>query len=259
MSEFPHILAQNKLEQAASVSFTDGSGNPMIENEVYPLAHLTDRSRGSLWKGATGKSEQRVAWGFDSAVEMDTFVLDRNFTIEGASATVYFQHSANGTSWTTAATISGLGSGSIYWRTFNAVSRQFWRLRITGLSAQPQIYNLWAGKRIELTFGPYGDFDPYEEEIVGEAVHGASGAFQWNQRFRRRVLRAAFENLINSQYELLELWWNQAAGEGKNWWWLTFPQSEPVDPLYLNCEGAPRRFAITRTVRYGTIEAREVI
>ena len=73
------------------------------------------------------------------------------------------------------------------------------------------------------------------------------------------MLRVGFENLTDSQYQELGQWWNQAAKHGKNWWWLSFPSSEPDDPLYLNCEGAAHRFAITSAVRHGTIEAWEVI
>lgn len=258
MSEFPHILAQNKLEEADSVSFTDGSGNALSEDENYPLAFLTDRNRGSLWKGVAGESEQRVTWFFSAAVELDTFVLDKGFTLEGGSATIYFQHSANGTDWTTVVTISGLSNNLIYWRTFIAVSRQYWRIRITGLSAKPQIFNLWAGKRIELTFGPYGEFDPYQEEKIGEMVAGAGGSSQWVFRFKRRVLQAEFANLTDAKYDLLALWWTQAGAEGKNWWWLTYPTSEATDPLYLNDGGAMKRFPFSQTVRHGILTADEV-
>ncbi|MEA1996153.1 MAG: hypothetical protein U9N45_00875, partial [Gemmatimonadota bacterium] len=106
--------------------------------------------------------------------------------------------------------------------------------------------------------GSAGDFDPYEEELVGEPVHGAGGGFQWTQRFSRRVLRAGFDNLTDSQYALLQNWWSQAGRDGKNWWWLTFPATEPSDPLYLNCEGQTKRFAFSNSVRYGSLEAREV-
>ena len=158
--------------------------------------------------------------------------------------------------------LSGLDNNRIYWNQIQPCTKAHWSILLEGLDNMqrpPSIFNIWLGKRIELTFGPYGDFDPYEEEIVGEPVHGAAGGFQWTQRYRRRVLRAVFENLTDSQYALIAQWWEQAAREGKNWWWLTFPVSEPEDPLYLNCEGTAKRFAISQTVRYGTIEAWEVI
>ncbi|HUU29385.1 MAG TPA: hypothetical protein VM123_16400 [archaeon] len=258
MAEYPHILARNYLEQA-TVSLSDDSGNPLAEDPVYRLAYMADRSRLSKWYENDYASGIRVTFAFPESVAADTWVLDRNFNITGPSAAVQLQSSADGNSYATVDTIPGpLDSDSIYWRTFPAQTKAYWRIRLTGLTRPVSIFNLWLGKRIELGFGPYGDFDPYEEEIVGEPVHGASGGFQWTQRFRRRVLRAAFQNLTDSQYSSLEDWWTQAGREGKNWWWLTYPSSEAADPLYLNCEGTARRFAFSQTVRYGTIEAWEV-
>ena len=159
----------------------------------------------------------------------------------------------------TVVSLAGLDSRNIYWRAFSPRSRRWWRLRLTGLNSAPHIFNLWLGRRIELNFGPMRDFDPFEEEIVGEPVHGASGGFQWTQRYRRRVLNASFENLNDNALALLERWWSEAARDGLNWWWLTWPISRPDDPLYLNCEGTPRRFSMTGPVRAGSIEAREVL
>ena len=199
-----------------------------------------------------------MVWAFTAPVQADTFVLDKNFVLTG-SVTVYLQYAAaSGGPWSTAVTINAPDSAVIYWREFTAQTKQWWRLRITGLTAAPEIFNVWLGKRIDLTFGSYGDFDPKEEEVIGDAAEGASGGFQWTQRFRRRRLRADFQNLTDTQFALIEQWWTEAGRDGKNWWWLTYPTSEPTDPLYLNCQGAARKFAFNHAVRYGILEAVEV-
>ncbi|MEA2064393.1 MAG: hypothetical protein U9P14_11885 [Gemmatimonadota bacterium] len=257
MAEYPHILAANAIENA-SHTLENGAGTGLAEDPVYRLAHLGDRSRLSKWRGHSSNQVQRVKWLFGEPVQCDTFVLDKNFNFN-PGATLKLQHSADGSTWTTALTLEDLQSDSIYWRSFTDTARPLWSILIEGLTCAPGIFNLWLGKRIELNFGPSGNFDPYEEETVGENVHGASGGFQRVHRYRRRVFRAFFENLIDSQYCLLGQWWQEAGCEGKNWWWLTWPESEPGDPLYLNCEGTARRFGFYRgSARSGEIAAWEV-
>ena len=154
----------------------------------------------------------------------------------------------------------------IYWRTFTSQTKQYWRLRITGLTARPKIPNFWAGARIELDMGPTGDFDPDEEEVIGEPAHGTSGGFQWTHRFRRRVINAEFRDVNDTQFADITSWWEQAGREGENWWWLTYPDTRaasPTDsdyyPVYVNCEGTARRWPYSTTVRSGAIRAFEVI
>ena len=265
MAEHPHILAKNFLEEATV------SGSGFSEHPIYKLEYMADLSRMSKWEGGLASSQQRITWSFIAgARSVDTFVFDRNFDLTGSAPTVTLQYADSPAGpWTTAQkegggslVLGGLDSAKTYWQPLAPVTKTHWSLLLDGLAGMqrpPSIFNVWLGERIALSFGPYGEFDPYEEEVVGDSVHGASGGFQWTQRFRRRVLRASFENLSDSQYALLVGWWIEAAREGKNWWWLTFPASEPEDALYLNCEGLPRRFALTSTVRRGAIEAREVI
>jgi hypothetical protein len=239
---------------------------------VYRITHLTDRSRLSKWQGRPDKAVQRLVWSFtDGARQIDTLVLDRNFDITGAVPAITLQYADSGTGpWTTARKSNGVDdvilsspdSASIHWIALTPQTRQHWSILIQGLTDMqrpPSVFNLWLGKRIELTFGPSGAFDPYEEETVGENVHGAAGGYQRVHRYRRRVLRAGFDNLTDSQYELIDQWWQQAGREGKNWWWLTWPESRPEDPLYLNCESGVKRFGLYRgATRSGTIEAWEV-
>jgi len=265
MAEYPHLLAKNFLEEATV------SGSGFAEHLIYKLEYMADLSRLSKWEGSSASAQQRIVWSFTAGPRtVDTFVFDRNFDLTGSAPAVTLQHADSPAGpWATAQKagggdliLSSPDSSKIYWQPLAPVTKGHWLLLLSGLSGMlrpPSLFNVWLGERIELTFGPSGEFDPYEEEVVGESVHGASGGFQWTQRFRRRVLRASFENLTDSQFALLARWWSEAAREGKNWWWLTFPASEPGDALYLNCEGLPRRFAFTSTVRRGTLEAREVL
>lgn len=259
MAEYPHILSKNLLQDADSTSLS------FTEDSVHRVTHLTDRSRQSSWWGS-GTGTHTITWNYSSAQEMDTFVLDKNFTLTGA--TIYFQHSADGVSFTNVVTISGLDSDDTYWRTFTAVSKQYWRLRITGLTAAPKIANLWAGKRIELTFGPYGEFDPWASEVVGDGATGTSGGHQYTRRYIRRVLRANFEHLNDTKYALMKQWRTEAGDLGYNFWWLAYPTTragDPTDsdyyPVYYNTQGGSVTFpfALGESTRHGSIEASEVL
>lgn len=267
-AEYPHILADNKLAAADNTYFRDSSDDDLDEHSIYLLDYLADGSRGSMFQGDSNASEQRIIWDLGSAIECDTMVLDKSFTLTGGK--VYLDHATEIDGEYTNlgdATITPLTSTLIYWRTFTAVTKQFWRLRITSLSSPPPlIYNFWVGKRIELAdFGSYGDFDPWEEEKVGDAVRGAAGGFAWNHRFKRRVIRTSFENITDTQYAKLKSWWDQALDEGKNWWWLTFPTTRsgsPADadyfPVYCNDEGGSLQFPFS-TVRRGGVTGYEVL
>ena len=90
MAEFPHILACNALSQAV-VSST------VIEDPVFRLVHLTDRSRLSKWSGPWSGYEttQEIRWSFSTdqvcaggvGENLDTFVLDRSFRAESGVST----------------------------------------------------------------------------------------------------------------------------------------------------------------------------
>lgn len=265
-AEYPHVLSQNRLEDAENTYFRDGSNNNLTEHSTYLLDYLTDRSRGSMWQGDSSASEQRVIWDLGEALECDTMVLDKNFTLTGGK--LYLDHATSlGGTYTNVVTITALTSTLVYWRTFTAVSKQFWRLRLTTLSAPPpKIFNFWVGKRIEFSdFGSYGDFDPWEEEKTGDAVRGASGGFAWNHRFARRVIRTDFRNLTDTQWAKIKSWWDQALDDGKNWWWVTFPTTQAdspntvaYHPIYCNDEGGALKFPLG-TTRSGGVTGYEVL
>lgn len=259
MAEYPHMLSRNLLQEASSTTLS------FTEDSVYRVTHLTDRSRQSQCWGSAS-DPLWIRWNFASAVEMDTFVLDKGFTLTGA--TVKFQHSADGSSFTDVVSLSSLDNTAVYWRTFTAVSKQYWRLYITGLTAVPKITNVWGGSRISLTFGPYGDFDPWATEVIGDGTSGAAGAFQFTKRYNRRMLAAGFENLTDSMYTLIKQWKSEAGDDGKNFWWLSYPTTFVSDytdsdyfPVYYNTQGGRVSFPFSQgeSVRHGTIEAYEAL
>jgi hypothetical protein len=267
MIEYPHILATNLLVNGAH-GYESLGGTDLQEDAIYRLAYLTDRSRLSKWCGVGAPSSQRIRWEFTEAVTADTFVLDRSsFLNTEAVLTVQYSETGDFEDWHTVRVgeqnfqLSTVSEEEIYWTEFDSeISARYWSVRLDNVTTAPIIFNLWLGKRIELTFGPTGTFDPYQEELVGDSLLGAAGGFQRVHRYRRRVLSAFFSNLTDDQANLLQQWWREAGRDGRNWWWVTFPRNEAHDALYLNCESAGRRFGFENGVtRSGSIEAREVV
>ena len=267
MIEYPHILATNLLETVTH-RYENLEGGALAENLLYRLAYLTDRSRLSKWSGEATPSSQRIRWEFGAAVTADTFVLDRSCVLNsGATLTVEYSSTGDSEDWHPVQTggqdfqISTISGDEIYWTEFDtAISAPYWSVRLDNVTEAPIMFNLWLGKRIELTFGPAGTFDPYQEELVGDSLLGVAGGFQRVHRYRRRVLSAFFSNLTDDQAALLQQWWREAGRDGRNWWWVTFPANEAYDALYVNCESSGRRFGFENGVtRSGAIEAREVV
>ena len=278
MIEYPHILATNILVNGAPTyqreyPITESpyvGVNNLGEDKLYRLAHLTDKSRLSKWLGTieTSNDVQRIKWDYNTDVTADTFVLDRSCVFNpSATLTVEYSATESPDDWQAVQVdgqdlqLTGISEDEIYWIKFDsAISAQYWSIKLENVTQAPIIFNLWLGKRIELTFGPTGSFDPYQEELVGDSLLGAAGGFQRVHRYRRRVISAFFSNLTDDQANLLQQWWKEAGRDGRNWWWVTFPTNEASDALYLNCESSGRRFGFENGVtRSGSIEAREVV
>lgn len=272
MADYPDLLCANLIQAYSAVYLRNSANTALTEDTVYRLTHLTDRARGSCWKGATGVSEQRIVWDMGSTITCDTVVLDKGFTLTGCTH-VYVEHCATDASsdgsWTEAKDISSPDNASVYWYRFTAATKRWWRIRLISLTAQPVIQNFWLGKHIQLTFGPQS-IDPYAAESVGSSVVGASGGTQQVPRYSRRFFRAFFQDLKDNEYDLLMGTssvgglWTQAWEDRKNWWWLQWPGKQDDDvtdsdyfPLYLNCRGTPKDFPFD-TTRSGVVEAWEV-
>jgi len=270
MPDFPHILAKNYLEDS-TITYKKSDGSDATEDEVYIKEHLIDRSRISKFVGEN-TTPQYLIFDLAEEKECDCFVLDKDFIISGgAGRHLKLQHSAadDGETFDTDAVDLNnaiLADNSLpIWKTFVAVSRRYWRIRLEGLTAAPEIFNIWLGKRIQLTFGPYGDFDPWEEESVDNPLRSESGGFQNVHYYSFRKFSFSWENLTDTQMTLLDQWWDEAGSTGLNWWFLWEPDNyednpgESNAPVYLNSAGMNRKFGFDRSVRSGVIEGMEVL
>jgi len=268
MPDYPHILSKNFLEDA-SITYDK------TEDPVYLKEFLADRNRGSKFRGEND-TPQHLVFDLGTARECDCFVLDRAFVITGGSGRhLKLQRSAtvgtdNGSTWD--ADEIDLNNAALadntlpIWKNFTeAVSRRYWRIRLEGLTAAPEIFNVWLGKRIQLTFGLYGDFDPWAERLEGVTVRSDGGGSQAVYYFAMRLLAAQFENLNDAKMTLIDQWWSEAGAKCLNWWWLWSPDSydgspdEKSAPVYFNSASMVRKFGFNKSVRYGGIDAEEAL
>ena len=267
MSDFPHILAENLFQDAALTY-------DKTPDAVYVPEFLADRSRLSKFVGENA-TPQHLIFDLAAAQEADCFVLDKDFIVTGGgSRHLKLQHSAtegtdNGSTWDVDAVDlnnAALADTTLpIWKSFTAVTRRYWRLRLEGISAAPEIFNAWLSMRIQLTFGPYGNFDPWAESSQDTPTRSSGGGFQNVHNFKHRIFRATWENLVDAKMALIDLWWANAGSQGLNWWFLWEPTAYSDSPgasnapIYLNSAGRSREFGFYRSIRTGIIEGEEVL
>lgn len=257
--DYPDVLSQNVLEDC-TVTYDS------VEDAIYKAQYVANRSRLSKFVGED-TTPQHIVFDYGAAVSVDTFVLDRNFVITGASSQLLLQYSDNNVDWTTLLTLTKAGdlaTASIpVWKIFTAESHRYWRLRMTGLTAAPTIYSVWLGTRLQLTMGPYGAFDPWAEVSEDVELTNPSGVTQMVHRYSKRTHHSEWRNLIDSQATFLNTWWTQARKQGKPWWFLMWPGSLSGDPttyqpvLFVSPSGG-RSMPFDPTTRSTTIDGVEV-
>lgn len=266
MSDLPHILAKNFLEDA-TITYD------ATEDDVYIPDFLADRSRLSKFKGEN-TAPQTLIFDLAAAKEADCFVLDKDFVITGGSRRLRLQHSAsvgtdNGSTWDTDAVDlnnAALTTSTLpIWKTFTAASRRYWRLLLEDITASPEIFNAWLAMRIQLTFAPYGDFDPWEEESVDIQTRSDGGGLQNIHNYSLRKMTFPWENLDDTKMAMIDEWWLYAGSLGRNWWFLWEPDAYAASPaasnapVYLNSAGMNRKFGFYRSIRTGAINGVEVL
>ena len=257
--DYPEILAKNELEDG-TVSYD------ATEDDVYIAAHVADRGRLTKFVGED-TATQRITFVLTAAQEVDTFVFDKNFVITGGSANVALQWSTGNSpySWNTFANITDFSDNTLpQWKTDTAVTKQYWSLYFTNLTAAPTVFNVWAGKRIALTTSPQGDFDPYNAESIDAELSNPYGVSHSVHRANKAILDAGFAGLTPTHMTDFESWWTDAGKLGLPWWWLFAPDayaaaaSSTTAPLYILSPGARRNFPFSRALRTGNLSGREV-
>ncbi|MDP2690166.1 MAG: hypothetical protein Q8P48_08655, partial [Deltaproteobacteria bacterium] len=89
-----------------------------------------------------------------------------------------------------------------------SLARRWWRLKITGHSAPPEMAILAWGNKTELDYVSAG-FDPYEEEIKANVTRSDTGyVLGVHDRYRERRMTLRFEDADDELYQKIKDWWD---------------------------------------------------
>lgn len=89
-----------------------------------------------------------------------------------------------------------------------SLPRRWWRLKITGHSAPPEMSICAWGNRTELDYVSAG-FDPYEEEIKANVTRSDTGyVLGVHDRYRERRMTLRFEDADDELYQKIRDWWD---------------------------------------------------
>ena len=264
--DYPDILAQNRFDDA-TVTYD------ATEDTVYKAEYVGNRGRTSKFVGED-TAIQNIMLDLGSALSVDTFVLDKNYSITGSPGSLILQYSdltpptidtdGHWTTLLTLTTASGLTDNTVpSWNVFAAESHRYWRLHMTGIAAAPVIFNVWLGTRIQLDKGPLDGFDPWAEQSMDTPVSTRTGLTQIVHLYSKRKHSAQWRGLLDADMVHFELWWSQAVGSGLPWWFLWKPASlagDPVvyQPICIVSPNAMRMFPFDASLRAGFTEGDEI-
>ena len=135
------ILYRNILESATVTATTEDSD--------YPKWRLHDRDVGKLYKGTSTASHTiQVDQGEVATYDVDTLIIPDGHNLLGA--TLYWQHSPAGSSWTEMVDFWAGATGLIIKEATGSQDKRFWRFICSSPIAIPEMPELWMGEQMEL-------------------------------------------------------------------------------------------------------------
>lgn len=161
----PIILYTNKLLTATLTASGTYAG--------YDVQNILDQRTSTYWKAAAAGSANyiRGQWGSAQAVNCVGICSHNLFTV---GATIYVEHSDNGTNWTQAATLTPV-SDELILLSFTSATKTYWRLKIANSSGIPQIAVLFFGIAVEFEYPPEGPIAILDEGINAESNQSEKG------------------------------------------------------------------------------------
>lgn len=165
--EKPYILYDNRLDDGTPTATTTASG--------YSVLNLSDWRSYTYWK-AGSTATQYITVDAGSAKAADSLaIISHDLFTRGASISVECSSDNFGADITVALAAFAPTSDKAIFKTFTSISKRYWRLKITGLTAACFMGILVIGAR--LTFNRYltEEFDPIGEEPVGESLESVQG------------------------------------------------------------------------------------
>jgi len=175
------------------------------EASGYPKHRLFDRFLGRMWK-ATGTAEQviKVDQGAAGNQAVDALVVPAGHNLDGC--TCYWEYSTDdfAADINVAAQWTQSGSGLILKTLGSALTKRYWRLRITGASVAPEVGECFMTELKEISSaGP--------EELVttrvfnvarSESLGGVGGYLV--RGAARRMWEFSLKNMESAEYDVLD-------------------------------------------------------
>lgn len=166
--EKPYILYDNRLDDGTPTATTTASG--------YSVMNLNDWRSYTYWKPSS-TATQYITIDCGSAKSADSLaIFNHDLNTRGASISVECSSDNFATDVTVALASFAPSNDRPIFKTFTSISKRYWRLKITGLTAACYIAILDIGVRI--TFERYllEGFDPADETVKGESTDNITGS-----------------------------------------------------------------------------------
>lgn len=203
------------------------------ETEDEPVVNIANPATYLRWRGET-TAEQSVGIVLGSAEEVNYFALAKH-NLGSSGATIEFQSSPDGTTWTQVTPPRVLSSDKVVIHEFDTVFASRYRLLITPGSEAPAIAVMHIGMTLALQRRIYVGHTPI---TLGRKTVVSTGTSENGQFLGRRLRRKFLESSVDLQ-NLSPNWYRQnfdpfvehATEEGA-WFWAWRPGKYPNEVGY---------------------------
>ena len=188
-------------------------GTLTVTNEAagFPKERLIDRKLKRLFKGSsTANHTIKCDQGASGSQAIDCLVIPAGHNLDGVS--MYWEHSVNDSDWIEAASWTQSGNGLIYKTITSALTKRYWRARMTGLSAAPELGECFLSERYTVQARPLHGLAVGKQKNISRSESPAGQVSFLNKGDARQVRRYQLSKVSNTEKGELESWDNEWAG-----------------------------------------------
>jgi hypothetical protein len=235
MGALPRVCFSNRLLDSGVTITTDGDD----------AANAYDGLTYSVW--TTNSATSYLTAQLSGAAACDYCGIAAH-DIGTQGGTVAIQHSADGVTWTTAASVTPSDDGVIL-MFFASVSAVYWRVYLTGLSGDASVGVVSFGEYLELERGPYSGYVP---PPFARRVNVYNNMSQGGQFLGRSIVDEGIEGAMTLE-ALSEAWVRSDLADfldhtvTRGWFLSWEPTAYPEDACYVwTPDGQPPRPSYSR-------------
>jgi hypothetical protein len=204
----------------------------------YPISNILDRLDGTMYKG-TSTATHYITYDAGSG---NTYTADY-FTIGGdnlAGATVVLQYSTDNFSADINDAFTAFtrtGSDPVV-KEFTSQAKRYWRIKLTGLTVNPQIALAHWGLRTELDYADVS-YDPDAEEFKGNINVSEIGYLSGvHTKYYEKQIDIGFDDADDALYQKIKTWW-RAVGMGC--FFMAWEKTDHASDIWI-VRPSPKRF-----------------